>query len=124
MSARIGELKKRQFLSNFLQQHPGIQHKAGVPLGGTFILVYHGEPDATGKSGDFVANLGLMRAGDAACDDRSPSPIRRTAAAAAHGGDVVAAPAASPAARNGASQQSEANAVLYRPSATSAPIAS
>jgi hypothetical protein len=41
---RVGELRKRQFLSNFLQQHPGIQHKAGVPLGGTFLLVYHGEP--------------------------------------------------------------------------------
>jgi hypothetical protein len=41
---RIGELKKRQFLSNFLAQHPGIQHKAGVPLGGTFIIVYHDDP--------------------------------------------------------------------------------
>lgn len=25
----------------FLQMHPGIQHKAGVTVGGTFILVYH-----------------------------------------------------------------------------------
>jgi hypothetical protein len=25
----------------FLQMHPGIQHKAGVTIGGTFILVYH-----------------------------------------------------------------------------------
>jgi len=41
---RLGALKKRQFLSNFLQQHPGIQHKAGVPMGGTFILVYHQDP--------------------------------------------------------------------------------
>jgi hypothetical protein len=38
---RLGTLKKRQFLSTFLQQHPGIQHKAGAPLGGTFIVVYH-----------------------------------------------------------------------------------
>src|SRR5262249_4888405 len=38
---RTRELRKKQFLSNFLQQHPGIQHKAGVPLGGTFIIVYH-----------------------------------------------------------------------------------
>jgi hypothetical protein len=44
--ARIGELKKRQFLSSFLKNEPGIQHKAGVPPGGTFILVYHGEPAA------------------------------------------------------------------------------
>ncbi|SDX51196.1 PKD repeat-containing protein [Hydrobacter penzbergensis] len=28
----------------FIQSHPGIQHKAGVPVGGTFILVYHEKP--------------------------------------------------------------------------------
>lgn len=38
---RIKELKKKKLLGNFLQHHPGIQHKAGVPLGGTFILAYH-----------------------------------------------------------------------------------
>ncbi|WP_019867400.1 hypothetical protein [Methylovulum miyakonense] len=43
---RIRELKKKQFLGNFLTVHPGIQHKAGVPMGGTFILVYHQEPSA------------------------------------------------------------------------------
>ncbi|MEI7748523.1 MAG: hypothetical protein WCI81_05560 [Chlorobiaceae bacterium] len=41
---RIRDLKKKQFLGNFLQNHPGIQHKAGVPIGGTFILVYHQDP--------------------------------------------------------------------------------
>jgi hypothetical protein len=41
---RIREVKQKQFLSFFLQKNPGIQHKAGVPLGGTFILVYHDEP--------------------------------------------------------------------------------
>lgn len=43
---RIEALKKKQFLGNFLPDHPGIQHKAGVPLGGTFILVYHQKPAA------------------------------------------------------------------------------
>ncbi|HSF88365.1 MAG TPA: hypothetical protein VLA46_03045, partial [Saprospiraceae bacterium] len=38
---RIKEVKQKQFLSYFLINNPGIQHKAGVPLGGTFILVYH-----------------------------------------------------------------------------------
>lgn len=38
---RIKEVKQKQFLSFFLQKHPGVQHKAGVPLGGTFVLVYH-----------------------------------------------------------------------------------
>lgn len=31
---------KELFLSNFLQKHSGIHHEAGVPKGGTFILVY------------------------------------------------------------------------------------
>jgi hypothetical protein len=31
---------QRESLYNFLIKHPGIQHKAGVALGGTFILVY------------------------------------------------------------------------------------
>ncbi|MET0886931.1 MAG: hypothetical protein ABWX92_10820, partial [Mycetocola sp.] len=38
---RIRQVKQAQFLSHFLERHPGVQHKAGVPLGGTFILVYH-----------------------------------------------------------------------------------
>jgi hypothetical protein len=59
--ARIGELRKRQFLSSFLQQHPGIQHKAGVPLGGTFVMVYHGEPAASGSSRQITANLTTLQ---------------------------------------------------------------
>lgn len=42
---RLKEARQKQFFSHFLQKHPGIQHKAGVPLGGTFILVYHDNPD-------------------------------------------------------------------------------
>jgi len=38
---RLMDAKRRQYLEHFLQQHPGIQHKAGVPLGGSFIIVYH-----------------------------------------------------------------------------------
>ena len=58
-TARIGDLKKRQFLSAFLHDHPGIQHKAGVPLGGSFILVYHGEPDMMGAGFTTSADLVL-----------------------------------------------------------------
>lgn len=32
----------------FVRSHPGIQHKAGVPLGGTFLMVYH-EESAVGE---------------------------------------------------------------------------
>jgi len=42
---RLREIKQQLFLGYFLGQHPGIQHKAGVPMGGTFILVYHDDPD-------------------------------------------------------------------------------
>lgn len=38
---RIKEVKQRQYFSHFISKNPGIQHKAGVPMGGTFILVYH-----------------------------------------------------------------------------------
>ncbi len=36
----------RQF-GYFTKMHPGIQHKAGVPMGGTFIIVYHTSRQAT-----------------------------------------------------------------------------
>jgi hypothetical protein len=38
---RVEEIVKKQTLAGFIKDHPGIQHKAGVPLGGTFIVVYH-----------------------------------------------------------------------------------
>ena len=50
---RLREVKQQQFLGYFLRQHPGIQHKAGVPMGGTFILVYHDDPD-------LLLQLGLL----------------------------------------------------------------
>ena len=42
---RVREVKQKLYLSNFLRDHPGVQHMAGVPLGGTFIVVYHEEPE-------------------------------------------------------------------------------
>lgn len=77
-TARIGDLKKRQFLSVFLQDHPGVQHKAGVPLGGTFILVYHGQPVSAG----FTVNFGLLQQGlvlEAAATD---TPLQEKSASA------------------------------------------
>ncbi|MEM9525040.1 MAG: carboxypeptidase-like regulatory domain-containing protein [Bacteroidota bacterium] len=40
---RREEILRRQLFSGFQQEHPGLQFKAGTELGGTFILVYHGE---------------------------------------------------------------------------------
>jgi hypothetical protein len=42
--SRIKTLRRKEFFSEFLLDHPGIQHKAGTPLGGTFIIVYHQQP--------------------------------------------------------------------------------
>ncbi len=41
LKKEIEALKKLNLFSNFAKKHPGIQHKAGVPMSGTFILVYH-----------------------------------------------------------------------------------
>lgn len=38
---RILQIKIMQQAGYYVLSHPGIQHKAGVPLGGTFILIYH-----------------------------------------------------------------------------------
>lgn len=38
---RVAELSELRQLQNFSQRHPGLQHKAGVTMGGTFIILYH-----------------------------------------------------------------------------------
>ncbi len=40
--ARRQRILERQLFATFQQEHPGLQFKAGSPLGGTFVLVYHG----------------------------------------------------------------------------------
>ena len=50
---RFRQAQQAQFLSTFLDRHPGIQHRSGVPIGGTFILVYHESPaPVAGRIGD------------------------------------------------------------------------
>lgn len=41
---RVQELSLLTNFTNYLKKHPGIEHKAGVTRGGTFILVYHETP--------------------------------------------------------------------------------
>jgi len=87
---RLGGLKKRQFLSNFLQQHAGIQHKAGAPLGGTFIIVYHQDPaPPLQDNGRVIINTAIFadrfaerleNAGDRASDAMSISRMADLAA--------------------------------------------
>ena len=65
---RVRDAKQAGFLGHFLECHPGVQHKAGVPLGGTFILVYHELPTAV------AAPASPAGAGDVAIED--PGGIR------------------------------------------------
>jgi len=54
MQALIDELKGANLFRNFSDKHPGIQHKAGVTMGGTFIVVYHRTGEATPDNPDEV----------------------------------------------------------------------
>ena len=44
---RVEKIQKQNLLSEYLNSNPGIDHKAGVPRGGTFIIVYHDAPANT-----------------------------------------------------------------------------
>ncbi|HZK95118.1 MAG TPA: hypothetical protein VFC67_12995 [Prolixibacteraceae bacterium] len=59
---RLIEIKKQLFLSNFLLKNPGIQHKAGVPMGGTFILVYHDDPTPIRLLPNLAAGIDSLKA--------------------------------------------------------------
>jgi hypothetical protein len=50
---RVADTYSNLYLGHFLQKHPGLQHKAGVPMGGTFILVYHHETRGGTINGSF-----------------------------------------------------------------------
>lgn len=52
--SRLNDIYSQLYFSYFVQKHPGIQHKAGVPMGGTFILVYHQTPRTGTFNGPFV----------------------------------------------------------------------
>lgn len=43
-SNRLEEIYAKMYFSGFAAKNPGLQHKAGVPVGGTYILVYHAKP--------------------------------------------------------------------------------
>lgn len=56
---RAQELLELRQLGNFSKRHPGIEHKAGVPIGGTFILVYH-TPSNERRTLDDRAKIGRI----------------------------------------------------------------
>jgi len=42
---RVEAIQQQLLFGNYIRKNPGINHKAGVPVGGTFILVYAGEDE-------------------------------------------------------------------------------
>jgi hypothetical protein len=47
---RYQEIQALTNFMNYFKAHPGMEHKAGVPKGGTFFLVYHENPPRRTKS--------------------------------------------------------------------------
>ncbi|MFN0275102.1 MAG: hypothetical protein ACKVPJ_05115, partial [Chitinophagales bacterium] len=65
---RLKEINALRTLSKYMEKHSGIEHKAGVPKGGTFILVYHETADEKQRitvdktTVDTLSKLGLLAA--------------------------------------------------------------
>lgn len=55
-TTRLNEIYANMFFSRFVEKNPGIQHKAGVTMGGTFIIVYHKKPPSKDLKGPFTIN--------------------------------------------------------------------
>ena len=110
---RLSQLKTKQFLGPFLASHPGAQHKAGVALGGTFLLVYHQDPapprfTVSGTTINVAPGLrdALLGTGGALAEgaplatasaSAGPGPLTLLSDSAAPAPAAAAAPAAAPA---------------------------
>ncbi|QIA08475.1 PKD domain-containing protein [Draconibacterium halophilum] len=65
VNARKEEILLRLQLSKFIEQHPGLEHKAGVEPGGTFVLVYKNSEtkrDVTNVPSDAVLSRSAISA--------------------------------------------------------------
>lgn len=85
---RVLQVKIMQQAGFYFKSNPGIQHKAGVPMGGTFIMVYH-ETDktqtvkpivATNNSFAFKADIAESRATAVTADTTAEKVITNTSA--------------------------------------------
>lgn len=66
---RLALIKEKLLLKNYANANPSLQHKAGVPLGGTFILVYDDNPSTKNTVfADFYLPY-------LCCSDCSPSQV-------------------------------------------------
>ncbi len=61
---RLNQIKANDMtlFSNFIKKHPGVEHKAGVKPGGTFIVVYNGAPITIDNPirEDIITTAGVM----------------------------------------------------------------
>ncbi|WP_153801259.1 PKD domain-containing protein [Foetidibacter luteolus] len=78
---RVNRIKKMNLLSEYIVANPGIDHKAGVPRGGTFILVYYEVPPQQTSVGltTLSANIAALNTAASttltrAADDTSKTP--------------------------------------------------
>ncbi len=53
---RLQQIRKLAYFEGYVQEHPALQHKAGVPVGGTFVIVYHGGSGREPQRGDTYAS--------------------------------------------------------------------
>ncbi|MFD2565660.1 PKD domain-containing protein [Aquimarina rubra] len=54
---RKEEVLAQKLLSKFVEKHSGLEHKAGVQPGGTFVMVYKGKSKSTGRTPSLVSNV-------------------------------------------------------------------
>ncbi len=73
-------LYSKLFFGDFIQEHPGVQHKAGVTIGGTFILVY--TPPVRVSKDNFLGNDETANAPGASGARASETLDEQSAAAA------------------------------------------
>ncbi|MFC5696173.1 hypothetical protein ACFPU0_11465 [Pseudomonas sp. GCM10022186] len=80
LAKRLGDMFEDMTFPGFARKHPGLEHKAGVPLGGTFVLLYAGREDLdagmrialeklNGGIGDLFAKLLKARVPDLSPDE-------------------------------------------------------
>jgi|GEM_PF-5163873 len=83
---RINHMKTNDptVFSNFIEKHPGIDHKAGVARGNTFVLIYPGEPvTIVNKGRDIIAATAVTitsLVGELAVLDSVPNPTNEQTA--------------------------------------------
>ncbi|MDB5137182.1 MAG: hypothetical protein JWP37_3785 [Mucilaginibacter sp.] len=83
---RLNQYQQQHTFINYYKNHPGLEHKAGVPKGGTLVLVYHTDTQPTFNTGlvfgrfpvstNLSASIGKVQASSVTYDDNTIQLIR------------------------------------------------